>query len=105
MTAQVTMLTDEQAAIAAARKYAVSLDQPKTNEYHIRVDGFVVGARFARDRYEARLAEDAKVRAQLVASLQNLVAAICKVQDWDGTRVGSALDDVDAALAAAKERG
>ena len=53
-------------------------------------------------RYEARLAEDAKVRAQLVASLQNLVAAICKVQDWDGTRVGSALGDVDAALAAAK---
>ena len=52
--------------------------------------------------YEARLAEDAKVRAQLMASLQNLVAAICKVQDWDGTRVGSALDDVDAALAAAK---
>ena len=52
--------------------------------------------------YEARLAEDAKVRAQLVASLQNLVAAICKVQDWDGTRVGSALGDVDAALAAAK---
>ena len=56
-------------------------------------------------RLSARLAEDAKVRAQLVASLQNLVAAICKVQDWDGTRVGSALDDVDAALAAAKERG
>ena len=76
MTAQVTMLTDEQAAIAAARKYAVSLDQPKTNEYHIRVDGFVVGARFARDRYEARLAEDAKVRAQLFHALDNLYAMV-----------------------------
>jgi len=64
---------------------------------------FKCGARFARSLYEARLAEDAKVRAGLVASLQNLVAAICKVQDWDGTRVGSALDDVDAALDAAKE--
>jgi hypothetical protein len=54
-------------------------------------------------RLSARLAEDAKVREGLVESLQNLVAAICKVQDWDGTRVGAALDDVDAALAAAKE--
>ena len=62
----------------------------------------ITTAKMVRNFYEARIAEDAKVRAQLVASLQNLVAAICKVQDWDGTRVGSALDDVDAALAAAK---
>jgi len=66
-------------------------------------EDFGYGARFARAIYEARLAEDAKARAGLVATLQNLVSAICKVQDWDGTRVGFALDDVDAALAAAKE--
>lgn len=73
------------------------------NASKLRVDDFEAGARFARDHYEAAMQRELECREKLVASLQNLVAAVCKVQDWDGTRVGSALDDVDAALAAAKE--
>lgn len=99
------MLTDDEIKWAAEGFCPSLPDMPLAGERRDVQQSFRAGARFARDRYEARLAEDAKVRAQLVASLQNLVAAICKVQDWDGTRVGSALDDVDAALAAAKERG
>ena len=97
------LLTDEeirQFVIVFARDWKTRTGK---NSCHVRIEFAVAAAAHVLSAQEARLAEDAKVRAGLVATLQNLVSAICKVQDWDGTRVGFALDDVDAALAAAKE--
>lgn len=40
-------MAEARMAIAAARKYAAELDHPTSAEFHIRVDGFVAGAKFA----------------------------------------------------------
>ena len=69
------------------------------------------GAYHARSIYEARLAEDAKVRAQLVEALKKTRNVLIHHRidghtnplcGWD---FAATLANIDAALAAAKERG
>ena len=98
MTTQATMLTDEAVQESA---YAYG-DANET--YDGEVQAYIDGARFARDRYEARLAEDAKVRAQLFHALDNLYAMVNG--ECPSLLENDHHDDmVRDALAAAKERG
>ncbi len=95
MTTQATMLTDEAVQESA---YAYG-DANET--YDGEVQAYIDGARFARDRYEARLAEDAKVRAQLFHALDNLYAMVNS--ECPSLLENDHHDDmVRAALAAAK---
>lgn len=58
-------------------------------------------------RYEDALVEIAALRALLedaIAWISEMTIAINKVQDWDGTRVGSCLESADTRLAALKAK-
>ncbi len=100
MTAPVTMLTDEVIEKAAIR-HSDKEHSPFNSDarYH-----FKAGARFARARHKARLAEDAKVRARLFHALDNLYAMVNG--ECPSLLENDHHDDmVRDALAAAKERG
>ena len=57
--------------------------------------GFRLGAEYARSIYEARLAEDAKVRAQLVEALQDLLAyAESQICSHEETHRGGAIWEI-----------
>ena len=60
--------------------------------------GFRLGAEYARSIYEARLAEDAKVRAEMTAALEQ---ARAWVRGDDEPKI--LMSRIEAALAAAKE--
>ncbi len=104
MTAPVTMLTDEVIEKAAIR-HSDKEHSPFNSDarYH-----FKAGARFARARHKARLAEDAKVRAQLVATLESIATVSWRNFDAELQDPQSFVDwaksIANAALAAAKER-
>ncbi len=70
------MLTDDEIKWAAEGFCPSLPDMPLAGERRDVQQSFRAGARFARDRYEARLAEDAKVRAQLFHALDNLYAMV-----------------------------
>ena len=103
------LLTDEE-IIPVARTHGENVSSVKSDQ-NAAIHDFTAGARFARSIYEARLAEDAKVRAGLVEALE---AVICmsdagptprkfdEALSWRATDL-KARSMADAALAAAKE--
>ena len=107
------MLTDEEIEKAAS-KHSDKEHSPFNSDarYH-----FKAGARLARARHKARLAEDAKVRAALWVALNSLTlngAGIWKafepeIREVVGranySAVSESFDKAALALAAAKERG
>lgn len=103
MTALLTDETVDRAGEEFARDGAEdNLGSIAENKY-----AFIRGARFACSIYEARLAEDAKVRAGLEAELENIVRA--NWREWDPevrdpqSFVDWAKSRASAALLAAKE--
>lgn len=91
------LLTDESVMEAAhshsthfCGTHRTNADQRKEIERE-----FTAGARFARSIYEARLAEDAKVRAQLVEALQDLLAyAESQICSHEETHRGGAIWEI-----------
>ena len=63
------------------------------------------GVRSSAERpdHAAARREERERCAALVTAVKNLVDAAWDSQDWDGTRVGDALDEVDAAIRALGE--
>ena len=99
MTAQGTMLTDEAIREAAVSHVAFYCDveqgamEPETKAWAEGI--YRAGARFAQGIYEARLAEDAKVRAQLVEALQDLLAyAESQICSHEETHRGGAIWEI-----------
>ena len=97
------LLTDEQIIVAchnhaqaATRLMGDTEERQEHLEYAER--DFEEGARFARSIYEARLAEDAKVRAEMTAALEQ---ARAWVRGDDEPKI--LMSRIEAALAAAKE--
>ena len=85
------LLTDEQIKKEAAR-YSNGFGLKDTG--HVAQD-FAAGAQFAIGIYEARLAEDAKVRAQLVEALQDLLAyAESQICSHEETHRGGAIWEI-----------
>ena len=94
------LLTDE-SIIVACRNHAQAatrlMGDTEERQEHLEYAerDFEEGARFAQGIYEARLAEDAKVRAQLVEALQDLLAyAESQICSHEETHRGGAIWEI-----------
>jgi hypothetical protein len=100
----VTALLTDEAVAAEASLYSINMQKTIHEEEPGRFQAFEVGisarsfhdgAQFARSIYEARLAEDAKVRAQLVEALQDLLAyAESQICSHEETHRGGAIWEI-----------